>query len=642
MAVAKPKVQALKSAGYTGAGGTHTSELGQALGNVAGALRRRAEKREKAEEKEHKRKTELLTLQARNKWYDWREEQQNSGAWDGLSAAEVEQASEDEMERLVAPLLRHDEVAAEDFRLKTRQSTAEATAKVREREDKEAEAEVVAAYAETEMRFKSEIGGLMRTAMTAKSERERNAAFHEAQSQYNDAMAEYDTLPAEEREKHAGKLMGVMNEARFDGAVWHAVETGTVNEFFSRVRNNTDWVDEAAGTRFSQGVSSARLMEAQRQALAEVARRDKAAAQALDNAKKRQQAEQEDYYEQVEDDVAAGRITIEQGRTRLRETGDETGRGKLTQWWLDEQDDDGKLSEHSLNGDKFARGFTESVSFEITTLDDNRLVRRKRQQARMMYRDGQISQEQRDTILDMAQEQIAYNDEVEDSWNADQRDLRRQVNQAWQGVTAGAGLIGESIIVTEPNQKELAFYARLKRPVTEFLLAENADGTQIDLVIGELLPALWASQGQTVMDTIEGRQLPGEDVFAAEQQPAGFGKSRQEQGVRDLERALGALSRSGVVIENHKEWLSVALKPEVGAHVRYHETATANAGAGDVNRAQTILSLERTYGSEGAAQVYENVIEPMMRMARSLNGRRSNLEVAEDTKKWVEHWRPTE
>ena len=169
----------------------------------------------------------------------------------------------------------------------------------------------------------------------------------------------------------------------------------------------------------------------------------------------------------------------------------------------------------------------------------------------------------------------------------------------------------------------------MKAPVEDFLLREGATLPQIRLVIGELVPAMWKMQQSEQAAEVKPSNIDS-------RVPLGADQASMNQGVEpDVERVLGALSRSGMVFDNHQEWFGVALRPTMQANVRYIQEGERK---GDLHKGDTIIELEKIYGEE-AENIYEEVLLPMAAMSRSLNGRRTGLEVAEDTQKWIKHWR---
>ena len=154
-------------------GGGYATGLGAAIGAVGQAI---GAKRDK----ESKRKADLMSLRAKNKFAATWDEWTASGALDGLSAQEALQRGESAMDEVLVDLQGTDEVEAERTRLALRTTLSSHVAAQRAQEEKDAQAELLATYTEAETRGMADFTTSIREAMVAKTEEEANAYFQAA------------------------------------------------------------------------------------------------------------------------------------------------------------------------------------------------------------------------------------------------------------------------------------------------------------------------------------------------------------------------------------------------------------------------------------------------------------------------------
>ena len=628
MAVAKPSVYQPRSLSRPGA----TSPLGQGFGAIADALDRRGARlaREKELEearrtKEHKRKSDLLYLRGRNTFADWVETQRNSGAWEGMDAARQQQAMERKSAELGQSLMQHDPVQYEQLQLDNQATIEDATATTRTREREDAEDAVAATYAEAEMGAKRRLPTLWDVALNAKSPEEQNAAFVRIQAEIQAVKRARSGLSDEQRAKDDFDIQAFNNKLRFDAADNHAIENGDVHEFYSRIRNNTDFVGGSKVDRWSIGIDGAYIAKKRKAALAAAAERKREAEAAATASRQAEKDAGEAMYTAARIAIFNKKSTTEEEYSRLMLAGYPKWADKIEATAVERNERLGKRTEAFLLADPDTQALVQSNRADLMTTFDRKAIRERMNGYENMALRGEIGKGQEDLLLATARNQLDIVTRMEQEMSDEEATAARSLGHAWRAEYQKAGLIGDSFKTADRGlgAQQLHLMNRLRPQVDTFLLREGATPERIDLVVNQIVPVLIAQA--------LGEQ--GGEVFGGGRGDAQAMVSPGTEPVDPLgiTRALNALSRTGLTIDSHKEWLPVILKPWVGTHVRYDAD-------GNVLKGHTIQSLERDYGMDDAMHVYETVVDPAMRTAESLNGARSGLDEAENDAKWLKHW----
>ena len=626
MAVAKPQVYRPR---FTGAGGPFRTELGQALGNVARAFQRREDRQEAQRTAEEERKGRLLGLKARTKLYDYLEDARNNGTFDGRSAGDVSQEVEQEIERLARPLLQHDEVAAEEFRLASRSTLAQFTAGQRTREAQAAAAETLSVYGETELRFERDLPIALRNAMNARTPGEAEAAWGEVQALHRDATEAARSLQdVGQRNKALAQVEEKMNVFRFDAKVNHAVHTNTAvgtGGLFASIANGKDWIDGTdQQARWSEGISPEHVARRRREALVASRQQDEARIARIKMAKAQQEAENLQRRQEVLVQVDQGEMTQEQASQLLTMAGDPQGSDLIRDFALEKLEDTSSLQQITLDQAPSAQGYTQREMATISLSLEPEEIRQRMSEAILMNGAGRLSDAQKDTIMEQGRSQLAYIDEVEEAMGEEQKAILRDVKHAYRSIYEQAGLIGPTGFASLNPHPQIAFYSGMQPMVEEFLLQNGADAVQTRLVVEELLPMWWE---MSKLAPPKRKTTRGDEEY----QPHKF-VSYEGGDLAAVQRTLKALAQSGLKVETDREWMRLALKPEVSAALEgaYDEQGRVMPG-------EAILALEESWG-EDAKRMYETVILPSQMVRLSMMGHVPGIDAAANIDKWMKHW----
>ena len=625
MAVARPQVYRPR---FTGAGGGYRTELGQALGNVAGALQRREDRREREEQERKAKEARLKVLRARNELYDVLEDAGTDGTFDGMDVAGVQRWGEEEIEKRATEIARLDEEKAEEFKLQSRKTLAAYTSTKRTQEEQQAAAAVLSVYGEQEMRFARDVPMRLRDAMSAATQGEREAAWGEVQALHHDAVTAAQDLPeGDKRNKALADIEAKMNGYRFDAGVNHAVHTNTAfgpDGFFSRIANGKDFIDGTDGqARWSEGISPEHVALRRRQAVAaaRAAREDRIAR--LKEAKIRQSADQEARRQEILVQVDQGTIPPEQGITLLTLASDPVGSDLVRDFALEKAEDTGKLRALQLQDDPAVKGMAQRMAATISLSLDEGEIRRMRTEAILMEGAGRLGEPQKQLIVQAADSQLGYVQNMQENMDEQQRQILRDVKQAYQAIYEGAGLIGVGYATLAPAP-EIAFYSSVQPAVEEFLLQNGADANQIRTVV-EMLPVWWAQSRE--MREVAGTE--GDDQF--------MNQDVREPAPKDMSAMMGtlkALGQSGIKVETDREWNNLALRPELSGVLAnaYDEQDMVMPGA-------AITAMEAAYGRERAEHLYEEVVLPSQMIRLMMAGHVPGIDMATNMDKWMKHWR---
>lgn len=637
MAVARPQVQRLRSAGFTGAGGAYKTELGQALGNVARAIERRRERREKAEEKEHERKSNLLGLKARDNLLQKIENARNSGTLPS-SSADLTQWGRDLIEQEAAPLQTHDEVAAEEFRVASRATMQELTAAVRKREEDDAKNDLVSLVGRTKLRFESDLPGLLREAMNAKTQDEAESAWGAVQSLHRDAVnAANMHPPGETRDKELEEIESFMNTARFDARVNKSVVDGDYVQFFNSIPNGKDWIggtDKQA--KWSDGVSPAHIASQRTTAFAQ------------GKAARLEKEERAKAARDKESDLAKQRLnttltkvnneewTPEQGDAFLTAANDPKGAAVVREYGVNMLDDRKKLADYTLSESDKAVGFTQRTGALITSTLDKMEVSNLRQTAILMHSVNVITKDQLETIKALANEQDTYIEAYENDMEEVEKEIVRNANSAFRSIEQKAGLVGPLELMRLAPSPQLAFYQDMKPAFIEFAIENRLDINQTR-VLGGMMEAMWEM----------GKSFKAPDYSA--EQSNNFGSAGQvdtkdmnEMAIAKFQSGLKVLAASGVKIETDREMFDLFLHPQLSATLKggYDSSGKIAGGINDdgsMNNGATIIALEKVYTQEQVATIFERVLLPVQELRMTFAAARLG-EVNEDaTRKLAEH-----
>ena len=623
MAVAKPSV-------YTPRLGMRgTSPLQGALSDVAGAIHGLAarqevkEKERKAEEeKEHKRKADLLYLKARNDFYEEYDVKRARGDFDGMTAAQVQEWGEEAIERHGAAVRQHDELEAERYEAKTRETLGAFTARQRDQEEDDAAAEVVAQYEEVELRAKTEINTLMREAMDPNATpREAAAKWAEIQAQLGDVERAHREMTPEDRERHTNDLNDWLKTTRFDAAVNHSIETGTVDEFFGKVANRTDKVAGLPGTTYSKGVDPDHIMKQRAHAL--TASRAKAAERKarLEAAAAAEEARGDELYDELRDEIYAGDRTVLEAVAVARAAGLHGIADKLEGDEAGSADRVDRLTQDEMNADPELRQRATNMMNAIGRMTDPRAVQVALRSAKALEQLGTedgLSKDQYDAIKASGDLQMRYLEEDYQILSREHKEVKRLVQTAFKAELATAGVIGDAVLARLDNPEQVAFYYEMIGPLEQMLMEQGADAGLVRLVVNDWMPAVWNALPQAQVKVEERR---GEGQFAEETLP----EQSRETPIALVGRLTTALARR-LEFKNDRESFQVLLDPE-------HQSAVKYDADGNMHKGRTIKALERQDPRPGAAEMYyEQTLLPMQRFWTDLKGFRTPEEKTAATK----------
>ena len=641
MATSRPAIYRPRSLSRPGA----TSPLGQGFGAIADALDRRSarlarekEIEEERKTKEHKRKSDLLYLRARNNYADWVETQRNTGGFDGMDAAQQQQAMEQKSAEIGQSLMRHDEAQYQQLQLDNQATIDEATAATRTREREDAQDELLATYAGTEMRARRKIPTLWDEALNAKSPEAQEAAFQLVQGEVDALKRARAHLTDEQRASDDFDVQAFNNKARFDAADNHAIENGEVVEFYRRIANNTDFVGGSKIDRWSIGIDGAYIAKKRRAAYAAAAERKRAAEASAKAAREVEKETGEAMYTAARIAIHKGESTVDAEYDRLTLAGYPDLADKLETRDTERKERLGKRSDFELDEDPDTKALVQSNRADVMTTYDGKEIRRRMNAYENMALRGEISDKQEDALLATARNQLDIVTRMEQEMSDEEADGIRILGHAWRSEYQAAGLIGDAFVTTDKGigAQQLRIMNRIRGQVDTFLLREGVTPERANLVVNQIVPILVSQAlGEQGGVLVGGGRADATTMVSPGTEPV---------DPLGITKALNALSRTGLKIESHKEWLPVILKPWVGTHVKYYREGP---NVGNVNRRDTILSLERDvrltedvrhHAEDVAMRVYETIIEPAMRTAESLNGARSGLDEAENDAKWLKHW----
>ena len=665
------------------AGGPFKTDLGAAIGNVATAIERGAVRRSERKDKQRRQEAELRKLQAGNQFLRELSDRRAAGGFDGMSAAEVQAWGDQRIGELAVKVAEVDQTYAETFKATSLATLGTFTAGQQEKEARQAREALLAEHQLAEDNYKSLYHEQMKVLADPGRRGEHEAAWTLLQRLDADQEERIGLLDEQNQAKERLDLEGFRRMARFDAGREHAVQTGTVLQFYGLIDRHEDFVgDRENGVRYTRDVSPEVISAARQVDLGRAAglQRQKdarrAAAEAL------VAAQRADWLRKAKADVVDGRRSIEDVLGEADGNADQVAWEDVSTWFnqrsaaentrLQEQMNDSPSLQARTDVLILAAGTAESVT-EVNAMTDDLALEN-------------LSEDQRTAVkaaLDNRRTSIEESDRI---YTASQRDRRDLVKQEFKALHARLGIIPGMPTMGLPanvEKKDLAFLLRAEPEAARMLEDMEATPDQVSTYVRTVVePMMRLTKVRREVEddvlesqtpewyTPEWRGMPSVEVpehfydqrtgaeqawdvmtfglggvsyeedqerqrrvaqAAAAVRAVGIRKDHLDD-VRDAHQQLGkaadTLVRAGVEI-TPEGWFTAALGPELRGYAAFDDT-------GQLDEFQTLENLDMAEGVDPlkAMWLFDQLFLPIDEAAQKLKGWQSPVDRAQEVDRW--------